>query len=104
VAIGGVILLLASTWIWWSAASGLITALFDGNPAEVLLGLYVVVPFALALLFSIVGLIGEMVAAPSAAQPHANSSELDGQAAGGLPCHLLLLVRIRLNVTAIGHM
>ena len=43
----------------------MITSLFDGNPAEILLGLYVVVPFALGLLFSVVGLIGEMAAAPS---------------------------------------
>jgi hypothetical protein len=37
-------------------------------------------------------------------KPHAISAELDGQAAGGLPGHLLLPVRIRLTVMAIGLM
>jgi hypothetical protein len=36
--------------------------------------------------------------------PTRSSPELDGQAAGGLPGHLLLPVRIRLTVMAIGHM
>ena len=40
--VGGVVLLATSTWVWWLAAGELITSLFDGNPAEVLLGLYVV--------------------------------------------------------------
>jgi hypothetical protein len=44
------------------------------------------------------------ILARSFSQPHAISAELDCQAAGGLPGHLLLPVRIRLTVMAIGHM
>ncbi len=63
--IGGVVLLATSAWLWWLAAGELIRALFTGNPAEILLGLYVVVPFALGAIFSTVGLVIEVVAKPS---------------------------------------
>ena len=42
--VGGIVLLATSTWVWWLAAGELITSLFAGNPAEILLGLYVVLP------------------------------------------------------------
>jgi hypothetical protein len=66
--VGGIVLLATGTWVWWLAAGDLIQALFSGNPAEVLLGLYVVIPVALAALFSAIGLVLEFVAKPSAVQ------------------------------------
>ena len=66
--VGGIVLLVTGTWVWWLAAGDLIKALFSGNPAEVLLGLYVVIPVALAALFSAIGLALEFVAKPSAGQ------------------------------------
>jgi hypothetical protein len=66
--IGGVILLAGSTWIWWLAAGDLVKSLLAGNPAEILLGLYVVVPVALAVLFSAIGLGFELFVRPSAAR------------------------------------
>ena len=71
--IGGIILLAASTWVWWSAAGELITSLFQGNPAEVLLGLYVVLPVGIAVVFSTVGLSLEVLAKPSLYQSDPSS-------------------------------
>lgn len=71
--IGGMALLAASTWVWWLAAGELITSLFQGNPAEVLLGLYVVLPVGIAVLFSVVGLSLEILAKPSAYQSDRSS-------------------------------
>jgi hypothetical protein len=62
--VGGIILLAASTWVWWLAAGDLITSLFEGSPAEILLGLYVVVPFAMAVVLSTVGLALEVLVKP----------------------------------------
>ena len=64
--IGGILLLITGTWIWWSAAGSLITSLFDGNLTEILLGLLTVVPFAVGTLFSLAGLAIELVATPRA--------------------------------------
>ena len=50
--------------MWWLAAGDLITSLFEGNPAEILLGLYVVVPFAMAVVLSTVGLVLEALVKP----------------------------------------
>lgn len=63
--IGGIILLGLSTWVWWLAAGGLVMALFSGNVAEILLGLYVIVPVAIGLVFSLIGLLLELVARQS---------------------------------------
>ena len=71
--IGGIVLLAASTWVWWLAAGELITSLFQGNPAEVLLGLYVIVPFGIAVVFSTVGLSLEVLAKPSLYQSDPSS-------------------------------
>jgi hypothetical protein len=62
---GGIVLLVMSTWVWWLAAGDMIKALLGGNPVEMLLGLYVVVPVALAALFSAVGLAVEFAAKPT---------------------------------------
>ena len=78
--VGGIVLLVASTWVWWLAAGEMITALFGGNIAEILLGLYVVVPVALAALFSGVGLGIEFVAKPTAADHDQATSSFDSQA------------------------
>ena len=71
--IGGIVLLAASTWVWWLAAGELITSLFQGNPAEVLLGLYVVLPVGIAVVFSTVGLSLEVLAKPSLYQSDPSS-------------------------------
>jgi putative peptide zinc metalloprotease protein len=75
--IGGIVLLVMSTWVWWLAAGDMIKALFAGNPAEILLGLYVVVPVALAALFSAIGLALEFVSKPTAAEHDRADSLLD---------------------------
>jgi len=67
--IGGVVLLAGSAYVWWLAAGDLIRSLFAGNPAEVLLGLYVVVPVAVGVLFSTIGLVLEVLAKPQGEQP-----------------------------------
>jgi putative peptide zinc metalloprotease protein len=54
--------------VWWLAAGDMITALFAGNPAEILLGLYVIVPVALAALFSGIGLSFEFITKPAAVE------------------------------------
>ncbi len=64
---GGIVLLVGGTWVWWLAAGDLLKALFGGNPAEVLLALYVVIPFAAGVLFSGIGLVVELLARPVAA-------------------------------------
>ena len=71
--VGGVVLLATSTWVWWLAAGELITSLFDGNPAEVLLGLYVVVPFGIAVVLSTVGLLLEVLVKPDVLQADSTS-------------------------------
>lgn len=63
--VGGVLLLVGGTWVWWLAVADLVGSLFGGNPAEILLGLYVVVPFALSIVFSTIGLLLELVTRPS---------------------------------------
>jgi DNA-directed RNA polymerase specialized sigma24 family protein len=60
--IGGIVLIGTSTWVWWLAAGDLIRALFSGNLIEMLLGLYILVPLAIGVLFSTVGLGLEMIA------------------------------------------
>ncbi|MDL5159008.1 hypothetical protein [Actinomycetospora termitidis] len=56
---GGVVLLVGGAFVWWYAAGDLVVALFAGNVVDILVGLYVVVPFALGLLASLVGLAVE---------------------------------------------
>ena len=45
--------------------SGLITALVTGSVTDILIGCYLVVPLAIAVLVSLAGLIRQAVAAPS---------------------------------------
>ncbi|WP_433802949.1 hypothetical protein [Actinomycetospora sp. CA-084318] len=57
--VGGMVLLIGGAFAWWCAAGDLVTALFAGNVFDVLVGLYVVVPFVLGLLASLIGLAVE---------------------------------------------
>ncbi|MHA4855048.1 hypothetical protein L1080_036920 [Rhodococcus sp. MSC1_016] len=60
--VGGISLLVAGAVVWWWVIGDLLRALFTGNPAEILIGVYLVGPFLLGLLFSIVGLVIEVAA------------------------------------------
>ncbi|PJE22174.1 MAG: hypothetical protein CK431_17890 [Mycobacterium sp.] len=66
--LGGIALIVATTWIWWLAAGDLVKSLLSGNPIEMMLGLYLVLPLALAVLFSGAGLLLETLARPSRRQ------------------------------------
>ena len=46
--------------MWWLAAGDLIKSLLSGNLVEILLGLYILVPLAIAALFSLIGLLLEL--------------------------------------------
>jgi putative peptide zinc metalloprotease protein len=63
--VGGIVLLVGSTWIWWLAAGDLVKSLFSGNLVEMLLGLYIVIPLAMAAMFSGIGLLQELINKPS---------------------------------------
>jgi len=67
--IGGIILIALGLWVWWIAAGDLVRSLWHGNAVEMLLAGYMVIPLVLAAVLSTVGLILEMVAAPSAPSP-----------------------------------
>jgi putative peptide zinc metalloprotease protein len=54
--VGGIALMVAGTWVWWLAAGDLIVSLLGGSIVDMLLGFYIVVPFALAVMFSAIGL------------------------------------------------
>jgi len=54
-------------WVWWIAAGDLVKSLWHGNPAEILLAAYLVVPFVLAAALSLLGLVLELAAAPTGA-------------------------------------
>jgi len=71
--VGGIVLLATSTWVWWLAAGELIASLFAGNPAEILLGLYVVLPVGIAVVLSTVGLLLEVLAKPEVFQEDSTS-------------------------------
>lgn len=60
--IGGIALTIVGAVVWWAAIRELAVALFIGNIAEVLIGVYLVAPFVLGALFSTVGLLREVVA------------------------------------------
>lgn len=47
--------------LWWSAAGDLATALFTGNPAEILVGLVLVAPITASLLISLLGLVLDLL-------------------------------------------
>ena len=61
----GIGLLAASAWVFWWTASDLVIALFTGNVAEILIGIYYVGPLVLGLVFSVLGLILETLSSPS---------------------------------------
>ncbi|GAF45567.1 hypothetical protein [Rhodococcus wratislaviensis] len=58
--VGGISLLVAGAVVWWWVIGDLLRALFTGNPAEIVIGVYLVGPFLLGILFSIVGLVIEV--------------------------------------------
>jgi hypothetical protein len=61
--VGGLILVVGGTLVWWSAVSALVGALFSShNAAEILIGIYTVVPVAVAFLFSTTGLFLDLAA------------------------------------------
>ena len=62
--LAGLVLLVVGSWVWWLAVGDLLLALIGGNPAEIALGLYVVVPFVLGVVFSLIGLTLELVVKP----------------------------------------
>jgi putative peptide zinc metalloprotease protein len=63
--LAGFALIAVSVTIQWRVLGGLITALATGSVTDILIGCYLVVPLAIAVLASLTGLIREAVAAPS---------------------------------------
>lgn len=61
----GFALIAASVAIQWQVLGGLITALVTGSVTDILIGCYLVVPLAIAMLVSLAGLIRQAVTAPS---------------------------------------
>ncbi|NMO93591.1 hypothetical protein [Actinomycetospora sp. TBRC 11914] len=59
--LGGLAALAVGVWVWWSAAGDLATALFTGNPAEILVGLVLVGPITTSLVISLLGLILDLL-------------------------------------------
>jgi hypothetical protein len=70
---GGVVLLAASALVWWAVAGDMTTALFTGSTVDIVIGLYVVVPFALGTLFSLVGLALETFSRTTRSDSSTNS-------------------------------
>ena len=63
--LAGFALIAVSAAIQWQVLGGLITALLTGSVTDILIGCYLVVPLAIAVLVSLAGLIRQAVAAPS---------------------------------------
>ena len=63
--LAGFALIAVSVAIQWQVLGGLITALVTGSVTDILIGCYLVVPLAIAVLASLAGLIRQAVAAPS---------------------------------------
>ena len=63
--LAGFALIAASVAIQWQVLGGLITALVTGTVTDILIGCYLVVPLAIAVLVSLAGLIRQAVTAPS---------------------------------------
>ena len=68
--LAGVGLLGASLVVFWQTTGELVSALFQGNAAEVAMGLYYVVPLLLGVVASTLGLVLEILA-PGGADPSA---------------------------------
>jgi putative peptide zinc metalloprotease protein len=62
--LAGFALIAASVAIQWQVLGGLITALVTGTVTDVLIGCYLVVPLAIAVLVSLAGMIRQAVTAP----------------------------------------
>jgi putative peptide zinc metalloprotease protein len=63
--LAGLALIAVSVAIQWQVLGGLITALATGSVPDILIGCYLVVPLAIAVLASLAGLIARAVAASS---------------------------------------
>lgn len=63
--LAGFALIAVSVTIQWQVLGGLITALVTGSVTDILIGCYLVVPLAIAVLVSLAGLTRQTVAAPS---------------------------------------
>ena len=63
--LAGFALIAVSVAIQWQVLGGLITALVTGSVTDILIGCYLVVPLAIAVLASLAGLIRQAVTAPS---------------------------------------
>lgn len=59
--VGGFVLLAISAVVYWFAVSDLVFALFAGNPAEMIIGLYYIIPVALGIIVSAIGLVLQTV-------------------------------------------
>ena len=59
--IGGLALLLGSGYIWWIVVDDLLTSLFTGSLAEIVVGVLLVGPTAIGLLLSIIGMITDVL-------------------------------------------
>ncbi|MCD2198278.1 hypothetical protein LQ327_33425 [Actinomycetospora endophytica] len=67
--LGGLAALTVAAFVWWAAAGDLATALFTGNPAEILIGLVLVGPITASLLISLLGLALDLLPHDSTAGP-----------------------------------
>lgn len=63
--LAGFALIAVSVAIQWQVLGGLITALVTGSVTDILIGCYLVIPLAIAVLVSLAGLIRQTVTAPS---------------------------------------
>lgn len=59
--LGGLTALTIAGVVWWSAAGDLATALFTGNPAEIVVGLVLVGPIVTSVLISLLGLVVDLL-------------------------------------------
>jgi Zn-dependent protease len=62
--LAGFALIAVSVAIQWRVLGGLITALVTGSVTDILIGCYLVIPLAIAVLVSLAGLIRQAVTAP----------------------------------------
>jgi hypothetical protein len=63
--LAGFALIAVSVAIQWRVLGGLITALVTGSVTDILIGCYLVIPLAIAVIVSLAGLIRQAVTAPS---------------------------------------
>ncbi|TQN46296.1 putative peptide zinc metalloprotease protein [Humibacillus xanthopallidus] len=62
--VAGVLMIAAAAYVFWTSTGPLVVALFKGTPVEIALGLYLVVPLALGLVASSLGMLIDLAVAP----------------------------------------